>query len=1336
LTSTSTTSAPFPLTDLQAGYLVGTSRLIELGGFRPTMYFELDLVGLDPARAELAINQLVQRHEHLRTVVLAEGTQRVLDADELVPVRLPVVDVAGLSRQRQEEAVRQTRERMCEQGTDPTGWPLFEIVIHRLRRHRYRVHFAMSLLLLDSRSTYQLVDEWSELYRDPAAALPATPLTFRECLLASLGEDDTEARREHWRYWEERLDTLPPAPQLPLARPLASIDPVRLTRRTWKLTDEQWRRLGANARAHRVLPNTALLHAFAETLGAWAETPRFCLNVLHQNWVNTHPESAGVVGQFSSTLPLEVDLRRSSDFWQRAQHLQRQLFRDMPHSDVTAVQITRELAARRGWTSHAVLPYVFNSMLAPDRGAGAPGRPACRTVTSNLRTPQVLVDNQLQDTPDGGIACVWDVVDDAFPDGLADSMFDAYRRMLAGLASPDGVAPDPVPAAHRTLVAADNAAAGTPPPGRLEDGFLDQVTARPDAPAVITGRRRLTYRELEIASRAVAGWLRDRGIGPGDIVPVVMEKGWEQVAAVLGTVRAGAAYCPVDAGLPEERIRHLLGECAAPAVLGQSWNAANAVLTDHGPALLEVDREPAGRYPAAPLPAVPGAATDLAYVIYTSGSTGRPKGVMIEHRSALNTVHDINRRIGLSPADRVFGISSLSFDLSVWDVFGALAAGAALVLPDHADHPDPIGWAGATARHGVTVWNSVPALAEMLVEVTEQLPDGQQRPPIRAFLLSGDWVPTPLPDRIRRQWPAVRITALGGATEASIWSNCYEIGQVDPSWHSIPYGRPLSNQTMQVLDHRFNVRLPWAVGRIYIGGVGLARGYLGDDERTAERFHSHPDRGDRLYWTGDLGRYWPDGTIEFLGREDRQLKIQGFRVEPGEVESVIHDAPGVRDCAVGAEAAPGGQRRLVALVVPQDGATLDPSAVTAHLRARLPYYMVPGQLQVVDRLPLSANGKVDVSQVPAGSGPAAGNGSGPAPDSPLARRLAGLWAELLEVPAVGLDSDFFALGGNSLLALRLVNRIRTELGVELSFGQIFQAPTLQALAALVAADHETATCAVELTQSATGDQPCGDGPELFLFHPVGGSVTSYLGLARAWTGPVRAFQSPALNGAVAPTAAAGLDPDLESAAARYREELQRWVPAGPYLLGGWSMGGVLAHEVARQLAERGQPARVFMIDSDITNVRAPETELASHLEFLSDLAGGQLPSAAATVVAAAADGRGAGSGSELARAARDAAVAYQLLPSELDLAGYQRLFRVHVHNLAVLASYRPDSSAVPTLLFVAGAVDRTDPVSAWREVCPHLEVEVWPHDHYSIVADGSLAAIAGRVRSWLAAGDG
>jgi amino acid adenylation domain-containing protein len=307
---------------------------------------------------------------------------------------------------------------------------------------------------------------------------------------------------------------------------------------------------------------------------------------------------------------------------------------------------------------------------------------------------------------------------------------------------------------------------------------------------------------------------------------------------------------------------------------------------------------------------------DLAYVIFTSGSTGVPKGVMIEHRSALNTVVDVNERFGVGPGDRVLGLSSLSFDLSVYDVFGPLSVGGTLVLPEPESLRDPGRWAELVSVEGVTLWNSVPALLEMLVEHSAE---GGDLGSLRLVLLSGDWIPVRLPERLRSLVPGARVVSLGGATEASIWSIQYPIEEVSPEWTSIPYGRPMVNQRFEVLDEGLEPCPVWVPGELYIGGVGLSRGYWRDEERTAASFVRHPRTGERLYRTGDLGRWQPDGTIEFLGREDLQVKIQGYRIELGEIEAVLERHPRVKTAAVLALGEPRGHRRLAAWIVPADG---------------------------------------------------------------------------------------------------------------------------------------------------------------------------------------------------------------------------------------------------------------------------------------------------------------------------------------------------------------------------------------------------------------------------------
>ncbi|HEV2707197.1 MAG TPA: amino acid adenylation domain-containing protein, partial [Pyrinomonadaceae bacterium] len=442
---------------------------------------------------------------------------------------------------------------------------------------------------------------------------------------------------------------------------------------------------------------------------------------------------------------------------------------------------------------------------------------------------------------------------------------------------------------------------------------------------------------------------------------------------------------------------------------------------------------------------------DLAYVIYTSGSTGTPKGVMIDHRGAVNTILDINERFHLSADDRILALSSLSFDLSVYDIFGTLAAGATLVVPDVTPSPDPAHWAEMVKQHQVTVWNTVPALMQMLVEYVGDERRGMLES-LRLVMLSGDWIGLSLPDEVRRQATRAHVVSLGGATEASIWSILYEIGAVESEWKSIPYGHPMRNQQIYVLNERMEECPEWVTGQLYIGGVGLAKGYWRDEERTSRSFIEHGGWGERLYRTGDVGRQLATGEVEFLGREDYQVKVQGHRIELGEIEAAIGSHRRVKAAVVSAVGDRHASKSLVAYVVGEDGEAIEAGELRGFLKEKLPEYMVPSAFVFLDAFPLTSNGKVNRAALPA---PEQFASQTPRdvllPRTPVEEMLANVWAELLGISQVSLDDNFFELGGQSLMATQVLARVRNTFCVEMPLRLLFERPTLEAFADAVEA---------------------------------------------------------------------------------------------------------------------------------------------------------------------------------------------------------------------------------------------------------------------------------------------
>ncbi|PDP88037.1 non-ribosomal peptide synthetase, partial [Glycomyces fuscus] len=540
----------------------------------------------------------------------------------------------------------------------------------------------------------------------------------------------------------------------------------------------------------------------------------------------------------------------------------------------------------------------------------------------------------------------------------------------------------------------------------------------PERVAVVWDGGEWTYAELAELALRTAAHVRGHGVEPGGTVAVSLPKGPEQVAAVLGVLAAGCTYVPVGVDQPPVRRERMLRRAGA-----------ELVLDDLGPALKTQPLQRPARVEA----------DASAYVIFTSGSTGEPKGVEVTHRSATNTVADVCARFGIGADDRVLAVSALDFDLSVFDVFGLLGVGGAIVVPGEEQRRDATAWCAAVREHGVTVWNSVPVLAQMLLEAATGAQESLSG--LRVVMVSGDWVPLDLPRRTRETAPGCRFVAMGGATEAAIWSNYEEVSEAAPDWPSIPYGRPLSGQRFRVVGPDGRDRPDWVPGELWIGGAGVAVGYRGDPSTTAARFVTD-EQGVRWYRTGDQGRYRPDGRLEFLGRDDQQVKIRGHRLELGEVEAAARAHPDITAAAVVVTPAPA--PRLVAFVTVAQGREA-PESLRDFMAERLPEHAVPAHVVAVPRMPLNANGKIDRTALAALAEGQVGRSAeaGAPPEGGTERAVADIWADLLGLDTVNRDDNFFALGGDSLLATRMIVRLNDQGLRGADLGLLFSAGSLR-----------------------------------------------------------------------------------------------------------------------------------------------------------------------------------------------------------------------------------------------------------------------------------------------------
>jgi len=576
---------------------------------------------------------------------------------------------------------------------------------------------------------------------------------------------------------------------------------------------------------------------------------------------------------------------------------------------------------------------------------------------------------------------------------------------------------------------------------RIHEPFEAQVAARPNAVALLCGDAQESYAGLDARANRLAHALIARGVGRHAKVGICMPRCIDAVVGMLAVAKAGAAYVPLDPAYPDERLRFMVDDSGVGLVL--SMEALDDKLGQSPVERLLLDRDASAIATfGTEKPACPARPDDVAYIIYTSGSTGRPKGVVVRHRPALNLLDWVNQTFKVGPQDRLLFVTSICFDLSVYDIFGVLGAGGSLHIARSEDLREPRRLVELLSSGTITVWDSAPAALNQLVPF---FPAQCKESALRHVMLSGDWVPVPLPDQIRASFPRAKVVSLGGATEATVWSNFYEIEEVPPSWPSIPYGRPIRNARYYVLDAACEPVPIGVPAELHIGGACLADGYLNRPELTAEKFIPDPHaqvQGGRLYRTGDLARFMPDGNLEFLGRIDSQVKVRGFRVELGEIEAVLSQDPQVTSALVDAPRL-AGERTLVAYVVTK-AKRFDPSALRARCQERLPEYMVPAHIMKLDAMPVTANGKLDRRALPAPTSHA--SASFVAPRTPLERSLATWLQTHLGATQVGVRDHFFELGGHSLLAVRLIGEMCRRYDVELALADFLAEPTLEALA--------------------------------------------------------------------------------------------------------------------------------------------------------------------------------------------------------------------------------------------------------------------------------------------------
>ncbi len=1109
-----------------------------------------------------ALQELIRRHESLRTTftATAEGAVQVIHP----PPSATWTDIDVRSFPEPErEAVRLVEED-ARRPFDVSNGPLLRVMLIQLEADAHILYVNMHHIIGDQWSYGVVGREWATLYNEyvRGRAFPSGPGTVQYADFAVWQRHrlTDAALQVHLDYWRRKLAGLSPL-TLPTDYVRPQIQRYTGSYRAVPLPEPVLATLTRLCAEEGATLFMGLLAAFQILLGRHAGQQDIAVGVPIAN--RTCVVSEDIVGTFVNTLVMRTDLSGAPTFREVLKRVRETAIEAYDHQDVPFERLVDELAPPRDLSHSPLIQVLFNVVNAPLNGIrfeGLSWAPVEFDGGASQFDLTMTVDPVLSKTASLAFRT------DLFSAATSERLLNEYLTLLDGIvAAPHRrISEYPIlsPAERRRmLVEWNRTEAPYPKDTALPALIAAQAERTPDALAVSSGGDQLRYGEMNQQANQLARYLRGRGVRRGDNVGISMERTPLEVVVLLAIMKTGAAYLPLDPAYPPERLRYMIQETRCRTIVTVTHLAEKFVPGDSQLVCVDQIWEQVLRESPAPIP--DPAPSDLAYVLYTSGSTGRPKGVAIRHSSLVNFLWSMRRSPGCTARDRLLSVTTLAFDIAGLERYLPLIVGGRVELVGREVATD-----GRLLRRRIETWaptimQATPATWRMLIEA------GWSGSPELVALCGGEALSRELADRIL---PRVRtLWNLYGPTETTIWST---VSQVTADQPEITIGRPIANTRLYVLDPA-GLPVPIGVpGELHIGGDGLAAGYHNRPDLTAERFIPDPFdpyHAGRLYKTGDLVRYRADGELVHLGRLDHQVKIRGFRVELGEIEAVLAEQAGVRQAIVSARPDAWGIKQLVAYVSAADQSRPSGEELKAALRRRLPDYMVPAHVVLVNEFPLTPNGKIDVLALPAPEEPSrAGMIRTAQPRTAIEVQLAALWQQVLGISDVDIDQSFFELGGHSLKAVQLFARLEEVFKKQLPLATLFQAPTIAQLADILAAAHWTPPW-----RSLVAIQPGGSAVPCFAVPGIGGSVLGFAKLAQL-LGPHQPFyglQPRGLNGREAPFTS------LKAMAAHYVQEIRTVRPTGPYVLMGTCTGGVVAYEMAQQLSARHERVVLMILES-------------------------------------------------------------------------------------------------------------------------------------------------------------
>ncbi|MGH7766723.1 MAG: non-ribosomal peptide synthetase [Candidatus Binatia bacterium] len=1251
---------------------------------------------LDVPALERALNAIVARHEILRASYAAVDGIPVQTIAAEPRVQLLTVDLSR-SPAPDREVLAAFEKEICK-AWDLSFDPTLRAVLVKLAPEDHALALALHRIAADEASARVLLRELSALYgafsSGKAAPLPEPPqytdfaVSQRRCLQGSL-------LKSHVSYWKEKLADASLL-QLPLDRPRPALQTFQAARQSVTLSTGLSESLATLSRREDASLVVTLLAAFAVLLHRYSGQEDL---VIGTPISGRDGDTAEAIGPFVNHLPLRIDLSGQDSFREVLARAHATLAAAWERRELPFDKLVAELKPERDLSRHPVFQAAFAFEDGPAEAfemAGLELDPIEMDVESSEFDLTLSVTGA-----NGALAASFlyncDLFDAATVRRTSGHLATLLEAIAADPSRPIAKLPLLTSVERRQLVVEWNETKREFPADRFLHELLEtQAERTPDTAAIVFGDERLTYRELNRRANQLARYLKKQGVGPDVLTGVHVERSTEMIVALLGILKAGGAYVPLDPAYPKERLAFMMEDTRMPVALTEERLAQTFSESGVRVVLLDGERESIARESGENLPRE-GTAARLAYVIYTSGSTGRPKGVQIPHSAALNCLYAMSERPGIGADDVMLGLTTISFDPSVVEIFLPLMVGARVALIGRSDAADGRRLADHIARSGATIVQATPPTWRLLLDAGWQ---GDRRLKI---LCGAEPMTRELANQLRAR--SSSLWNIYGPTETTVWCTAYRVGD---SKRLIPIGRPLANVQTYILDSRLQPVPIGVTGELHIGGAGMSRGYLNRPELTTERFIRNPFSGDpesRLYKTGDLARYFPDGNIECIGRTDNQVKVRGFRIELGEIEAVLAQHPTVRQAVVTAREDAPGDKRLAAYLVASEKGQSAAGELRSYLKEKLPEYMVPSAFVFMESLPLTPSGKIDRRSLPAPSR-ANGDRSGYVPPShSLERQLVAIWEEYLGVHPIGVRDDFFALGGNSLIAARMMYGIEKACGRKVPLSTLFEGATIEHLGKKILENRPAGGDSLLVQVQPSG----GKRPLFFLHGDFYGGGFYCLNLARALGDeqPFYALNTQGVNGGPMP-------PSIEAMAASYIELVRSAQPQGPYLLGGFCNGGVVAYEMARQLTENGQRVDLVMIiGAAMFNTRL------SALHRVTSAVGALLglrPEERADLFAAWRE-RAIRFGLFLKRIlGHGNATPGFFIAQEAGMEGYDPHIEVAYEKVLDRYVPKPYHGRV-ALLWPVDEIDETatDAMAGWGKVAPQIEIQTVPGGHISSI---------------------